>query len=245
MIFAKIENRRPRIIALSCLWGPFIFLLGLHAIYNYLRFDSFFEFGQLLVFWPLGSVRSIPRYTLYNIYAGLHDYFVGWPQFSTTFPYVSMAGDCNIGLFVISPFIVFIVAAYWLPKADSSWKKPGIRLTVAGFALLAFLETFLVSWARGGGGHNLRYEGDFAPLFLVAATLAWLALLQKKFAHAWARTVWITLGLVLIAYGCLINNALTMDSRERQLFRQNPAGYHRVESICDAVAIRLGIKGTP
>jgi hypothetical protein len=242
VLLAKTHERRARVIALSVLWGPFLFLLGLHALYNYMRFDSFFEFGQLLVFWPSGSVRNIPRYTPYNLYAGLHDYFFGWPQFSTTFPYVSMAGDCSVGLFVISPFSALVAVALGLPQMPSSWKKPTIRNTVWALSIFAFLTTSLVSWARGGGAHNLRYEGDFAPLFLFAATVAWLAFLQNRSIAVWARRIVIAVGILLIVYGCLINNALTMDSRERQFYRQNPTGYRRVEAFCNAIAMRLGIK---
>jgi hypothetical protein len=210
---------------LCLLWGPFIMIMGLLGIYNYLRFDSFFNFGILYQISPGRRVTSYEWYSLNNLLEGLHKYWIAPIHFTRNFPYLGDDGQ-TVGILFFSPFIFFLGAAGWL---NGKMKKPGLRFTVIGLALLALLELALVSWVAPG--KPARYLVDFVPLFLVATNLAWLAIYQKYADHRGIRRLLAAVGVVMILYGCVVNLAWSINGHDRHYLTWNPSGYHRMEAF--------------
>jgi hypothetical protein len=187
---------------MMCLILPFISICTLLAIYNYLRFDSIFEFGtryQLLASESGGNTSIFhQKHFDYTFIFGLYNYFFRLPTLNFDYPYIHFVYrvldshvinyygylyESSAGVFATAPFLAII---FLLPG-----KLRGLYQNHAHFKKLLWfiLCLALIPMISAGLFVSLsictqRYISDFLPYFVLLAILSvWLLDGQLNFAE--------------------------------------------------------------
>ncbi len=160
--------------------------LGL-GLYNYLRFDSFFEFGQKYAL--AGASSSLFHFNLSNLGTGFYMYFFRPFTLLSQFPHIFLSDKAAAffaipagyqmekvaGFFCITPLALFIlvfpilgIVHFFRPEGQSR-DLVLYLLSIVCMALLIAAPILMISAATE------RYLIDFSPYFLfVAIVSAWL-----------------------------------------------------------------------
>lgn len=176
------QKKKPMLLQALCFIAPLAVIGGLLAAYNYLRFDSIFEFGaryQLTV----SDVRYNSLKNLPHAVQTLSCYLFEQPKISGVFPFVAVD---------YAPFVqmsqlnylngvvgLFAYPLSWLtlltPLALKGKDKSALRLVAA--LLIATLITVVVIGTSGGVAQ--RYACDYQWMTFLACGIIALGLAEK------------------------------------------------------------------
>ncbi len=177
------RERRPIGAALMAATIP-ITLIGLGLmLYNELRFDSPFEFGQ---HYQLASIRSVgwqyfrPRFLWFNFRV----YFLEPARWSSRFPFVHgiavppvpagyVQAEDPFGILTNIPLVWLALAVPLAWRSRSGQEASTLRWFVAAVALLFAVCALTVNLY---GYAAIRYEVDFLPALVLLAVVGILAL---------------------------------------------------------------------
>jgi len=214
------------------------FLLGIPiALYNYLRFDSFFEFGakyNLTIF-----NMTVTDFSFGKLIQGLYENWFRIPSLHASFPFVELlkhdndywcrgyifTEDMYGGLFCCN---LFLFALFLLP----SLRKTGLKKENAFFAGVLMMISFIILCLDVKlAGISYRYLGDYSfALFLasfVVIGFLWKELQGAK--HEWMMKKGILLSFVLsIFFNLMIFFAI---SYKYPLNVGNTALYYEIMSL--------------
>jgi hypothetical protein len=187
VFFLKLTPKKDLFKLGIALVGP-IFLIGMVlALYNYIRFDSFFEFGM---HYEIADDNRITSHEMkmnpYNWLTGLHYYFFSkfssgpWASISPTdlkfkkfwmmLP-IQNVRDYSLGyvsVFTTVPVCLFLFALplVYIKNKDSN------RLPLWRFTGLTFLAVgIIILYTTSLGLANQRYITDFLPYLLFLAII--------------------------------------------------------------------------
>ncbi len=185
-ILGSKSEKPGRKLAYVCSIGvPVVLGAGALMAYNYMRFDSPFEFGfsyQLTV-----SSAAANTLTLAYLPAMLYHYFLEQPEYSLTFPYLDVNWH-DLGAYPRFTFVHCCVGAFAFPAAWGVFLYPAAkrkdrfksRFTLS-LLVLAVLLAF-VDMCKAGALY--RYTADImVPILLVALVAAFDALEMLKAAE--------------------------------------------------------------
>jgi hypothetical protein len=218
LVWRHVPDRRKRSQALLALAAPYVALGLLLAWYNYARFDSVSEFGttyQLAGY----NMPAYPAYRLGYLWPNVKDYLFASPRIESKWPYIHLQLITYTG----NPG-----RHEHEPVAGAAWLFPSIIL---GFAMLLSVPGRLTRQFRGlrqlvmlGSGvallsliavsfpfnsSTMRYSVDFAPLLVLAATVAAAGAMSTASTTA-RRVILGSLWLVASAAGALAGLALVL-----------------------------------
>ena len=205
----------PRIFRLLALAILPIALCGTGLlIYNYLRFQNPFEFGE---HYQLAGDRqdSARHFSLSYLWFDFRVYFLSPMRWSTYFPFVRPMsppvpppGHVVIEEpFGILPGIPFVLAAFaapltWLRRDETA--RARLRWIVAGTAILFVTSAFVMDLFYGNCS---RYEIEFLPALALLAAIGILglerALAGNRVWQLGARCVWMPVLAYSIAFNLL------------------------------------------
>ncbi|WP_445148496.1 hypothetical protein [Baekduia sp. Peel2402] len=224
----------------------------LFMVYNMARFSGPLDFGNK---WQTTGrdVREIPFNSLANLPPALWGYLVGPVRLMLDFPYVHLPVEPRAPFSVSSdygqeetgsvlwavPFallsVAFLARVWWRRRrANASGgerderdvaERPVLRVVVAlmATAVLAFVPVSI-----GVPGYTERYELDFLPYLIIAATLGWAALVvdasTRRRAAWWRRG-----GLVLAAWSVLVGVAISFTGYYDGLRTFKPNTFEKLE----------------
>lgn len=173
------------------LFLPFITISGLLAFYNYVRFDSIFEFG--ISYQLLSEAGQYPGLFYkenlgYNFVFGLYNYFFRPPSFDFDYPYIHFIYkyldprqiyygyllENSAGVLCTAPFLAMI---FLLPgKLLESCKKETHLKKLAWFiSSIAIIPFIIVGFFLTLSICTQRYISDFLPYLILLAILSvWL-----------------------------------------------------------------------
>lgn len=169
LIKTDTVNRRHIATYLTAALLPFVVFGGVQMLYNYLRFDSFLDFGiqYSLTINDFTKAQFHPRF----VTIGLYNYLLAPPTLSPVFPYAHsafqmlepngyyfVANDYAVGLLWRAPVILGLLFA---PKAFKRLKREQrlpAALTIGSFSVAAPLVVLFSIWESGYG---VRYAVDF------------------------------------------------------------------------------------
>lgn len=200
-------------------------------IYNYVRFDSIFEFGaqyQITVndMTNLGNrIMAIP--------VGLISYLFKIPTIISQFPFAQISYDTITfygyywssamagGIFILSP-ICF--ALFLIPKIRNKINKELlftiIMLSVIGL-IICIVDIVL-------GGNSQRYAADYAWMFLFAAMMTIMAIYQMVKNEQLRKYIY-KITLVLVIFSGIINFLLGgIQSEDNYLKSYYPEQYYGI-----------------
>lgn len=238
--YLKTDDGFDKKQRLNCLLTALVpyFLLGIPiALYNYLRFDSFFEFGakyNLTIF-----NMTVTDFSLGKLIQGLYENWFRLPSLHASFPFVELlkhdndywcrgyifTEDMYGGLFCCN---LFLFALFLLP----SLRKTGLKKENAFFAGVLMMISFTILCLDVKlAGISYRYLGDYSfALFLasfVVIGFLWKELQGAK--YEWMMKKGILLSFVLsIFFNLMIFFAI---SYKYPLNVGNTALYYEIMSL--------------
>ena len=182
-------------------------------IYNMARFSGPLDFGNK---WQTTGrdVRDIPFNDLSNIVPAMYGYLVAPLRLTLDFPYFHlppppgppMAVDPGFGAEATGS-VLWAVPFTLLAAAFLAHRPRGpaarVVVTLLATAGLAFFPA-----AYGVPGYTERYELDFLPYLILAATLGWAALMADG-SSARRAAWWRRGGLVLATWSVLVGVAIS------------------------------------
>ena len=200
-------------------------------IYNYVRFDSIFEFGAQYQI-TINDMRNLGN-RIMAIPVGLISYLFKIPTIISQFPFAQISYDTITfygyywssamagGIFILSP-ICF--ALFLLPKIRKKINKELffiiIMLALVGL-IICILDIIL-------GGNSQRYAADYAWMFLFAAMMTIMAIYQivksEKIKHYIYKIT-----LVVVVFSGIINFLLGgIQSEDNYLKAYYPEQYYGI-----------------
>lgn len=156
---------------------PFMLFGGLQMIYNYLRFDSFLDFGIQYSLTINDFTRSEFHARFVSI--GLYNYLLSPPVITPEFPYVGssfqtlnpngyyfVANEYAVGLiWRAAPVLGLLLAPKALKKVKKEKRLPA-ALLVGSFSVVAPFAVMFSIWESGYGA---RYAVDFGWEMIIGA----------------------------------------------------------------------------
>lgn len=235
-------KRSFELIILSAV--PLIFIFLCLAYYNYIRFNSIFEFG--LSYQLAGiDIRNIPSFSIQRVPLGLFVYFFQTYSFDLVFPFfhaiypLKPEGELSkiwftepvIGIFSMPIFWVLPFQILLFKKAYSIYKAPIVIST-----LFIGSSLTLIVLSSGLLGVTMRYTVDFLPLLLIGFLLSqplYMNLLYEK------STGGIKAGYIyfyiLITVSCVISFFLSLSGYMDSLKRLNPNTWNILKKLFTAL----------
>lgn len=192
-----IVRRDPRSVGAQRNWPvaaaatPFVAVMIALGSYNFARFGNPVEFG-ISYQMSVDNMTSYAHFTLPNLMKGLWyyglrppDIDIGWPP--VRLPDVAPSdlafirgGDYWLepvsGLFVLLPFVGLgsagLIALWVISVGDRRRASLAVGFAAVGLLLAAFTSSYLHM-------ATFRYTVDFAPFFVLAATLGWVGIHER------------------------------------------------------------------
>jgi len=244
------DGSQPRRLAAVVL-GPALAVGVLLALYNAVRFGSPLEFGTSYQLAGV-DVRTLRPYQLAYVAPGLWYYLLTPADLTVGFPFFlpsplayprSLPGGYQLeivaGVLPNVPITLAALAALALRRpADRPPRWIVLGLFGLGIALVAFISFSLF-------GATMRYESDFATLFVLAGVLGWLTLAHRTGGATVRRTAAV-LGTVLVAWGVCYGVAMSFTGYGDALRNAQPETYRALEDATSPLPTAVAkLKGHP
>jgi hypothetical protein len=266
-ILLRCDGRIPRTLTsdrrrvLVCLLGPLLVAGAISMIYNAARFSGPLDFGNK---WQMGGrdTRVLPYNDVANIVPALYGYLVAPLRFTLSFPYIHLppppsspihakagfGAEATASVFWAVPFVLlsaaFVLPAVWRRvRTGRPAERDAVLRVVGALLLMAVLPLGLSVYAVPY--YTERYELDFLPYAVMAATVAWAALLQR------ARTArragwWRRGGLALAAWSMLIGVAIGFTGYYDSFKRADQGSFRSLERATSSIpTLVVAIAGRP
>lgn len=194
---------------------PFAFFGGIQMVYNYLRFDSLFDFGIQYSLTINDFTRS--QFHARFVSIGLYNYLLAPPVITPDFPYVtsSFRSLSPNGYYFIANY--YAVGLIWralpllglclAPKALKRLDKKDRPKAIALIGSLSLAAPFAVLFSIWESGYGVRYAVDFGWEMVIGA-LAILFFLYEKCRNEGVRSLCDKAAIVSLLPTLVINFAL-------------------------------------
>lgn len=171
------EKRKESIMDMVSLMTPYLVIGSALAIYNYMRFDSIFEFGQTYQLTAQDQAHS--SHTIYEVPVLLWLGFFQPLSFRAVFPYIVAPDSVNnfAGSFFVGPGLTSLlgqVPLIWVLFMPSAWRKWGKSQTTFSGIMLPFCAAagvVLLVMELLNAGVEWRYTSEIAPILCISAML--------------------------------------------------------------------------
>ena len=226
----KLKENKNLIKLLLCICIPYAIIGITLMIYNYIRFDSIFEFGakyQLTI-----NDMTKTESNIFSIPTGILTMLFRFPNFTTTFPFITYTTpfeyfgytycqDIIGGVFWFCP-ILFVI--FGITKIKSADKKMNlfIRTVLIVALIMCILNVFL-------GGLVERYVIDYLWLLIVVAILL-ISIIYNKIKDEKCKKIFMKFIGIIALYTLVIGILSgTFLSEEERFKNVNPEEYKKVE----------------
>lgn len=217
-------NLRQKTFSTIALLLPFAVCLVLLGVYNYLRFDNPFEFG---IKYQLVGHEFPKAFSFEPVLANIYLYLFKQFSISQDFPYIypsytgipsfinvpsyylsSYTGDV-VGILCLVPFILLFLFLPVFGFFHTSFKRFLFFPPYFEFWII-FLSATTIFFTLGlWSGPIMRYEVDFATLFILAACIFWYYFDSeigfKSISKFLVRQVGVFLAIISIFFGSVFS----------------------------------------
>lgn len=191
----RTASKKPKagiVKYLLCALLPYVIFGSVQMIYNYIRFDSFFDFGIQYSLTINDFTKA--EFHPYFVWIGLFNYLFTVPSFRTAFPFF----DCTAvesffpqGFYYIATRSA--IGLHWkgLPLFSYLKAKTAYRLSECKqkrmytllIAAVCIAAPFAIMFSIWESGYGLRYCVDFAWQMLIGALIIAFLIYQKSNAQ--------------------------------------------------------------
>ena len=232
----KKIKEKSGILNLITLAVPFIIVAAGIMYYNYIRFDSPFDFGSSYNL----TTNDVTRrgFEMDRTGLGIFTYLFQPPSFDATFPYIravnvetnyvgkTIKEACFGGLITVTPVLWSL---FLLPKVKNILKEKKLF----GFTALLILIGFGTVIANTqAGGLLQRYFSDFGYIFFLAAAIIIFALSEKFISPESNKNFHIILLLATIS-SIVYTFALVFSESDVTIDTQNPSLYGYISHMVE------------
>lgn len=232
----KKIKEKSGILNLLALAVPFIIVAAGIMYYNYIRFDSPFDFGSSYNL----TTNDVTRrgFEMDRTGLGIFTYLFQPPSFDATFPYIravnvetnyvgkTIKEACFGGLITVTPALWSL---FLLPKVKNILKEKKLF----GFTALLILIGFSTVIANTqAGGLLQRYFSDFGYIFFLAAAIIIFALSEKFISPESNKNFHIILLLATIS-SIVYTFALVFSESDVTIDTQNPSLYGYISHMVE------------
>lgn len=220
---------------------------GVFMIYNAVRFSGPLDFGNK---WQTSGrdVRDVPFGALANLPPALYAYLIAPVRWTLDFPYLHIPpppkapfhvadgyGQEETGSMVWAVPFVLLSGAFLAGRRWRARTAPGDAATARLVArvVLALVAGAVLVWgavAFSVPGYTERYELDFLPSLIMAATIGWAALATaaptRRRAAWWRRA-----GIVLAAWSALVGVAISITGYYDSLRLYHLSAFQALEGV--------------
>jgi hypothetical protein len=232
----KKIKEKSGILNLITLAVPFIVVAAGIMYYNYIRFDSPFDFGSSYNL----TTNDVTRrgFEMDRTGLGIFTYLFQPPSFDATFPYIravnvetnyvgkTIKEACFGGLITVTPALWSL---FLLPKVKNILKEKKLF----GFTALLILIGFGTVIANTqAGGLLQRYFSDFGYIFFLAAAIIIFALSEKLISPESNKNFHIILLLATIS-SIVYTFALVFSKSDVTIDTQNPSLYGYISHMVE------------
>jgi hypothetical protein len=232
----KKIKEKSGILNLITLAVPFIIVAAGIMYYNYIRFDSPFDFGSSYNL----TTNDVTRrgFEMDRTGLGIFTYLFQPPSFDATFPYIravnvetnyvgkTIKEACFGGLITVTPVLWSL---FLLPKVKNILKEKKLF----GFTALLILIGFGTVIANTqAGGLLQRYFSDFGYIFFLAAAIIIFALSEKLISPESNKNFHIILLLATIS-SIVYTFTLVFSKSDVTIDTQNPSLYGYISHMVE------------
>lgn len=243
-----LRNRSARAVrplrVTVALLGPVTASVLLLLLYNYVRFDSFTEFG---VRYQLNDLKPYPPGGFHYVPGGLYYYLLAPPRFDLSFPFVHLPPppaypgptpsthdiEPTGGLLATSPIALLAIL---LPVAlrGSAGRTRELGPVLVGLVAVGAAGLFALStWSTV----SMRYATDFTIYLVMVGVVTWI-LLACRGVRLLGRRAIAAVGALLILYGAVVGVAISFTGTTDGLRAGNPALFESLDRATSFFATR-------
>ena len=201
---------------LLCAMLPFVVIGAGQMIYNYIRFDSFTDFG-IQYSLTINDFLSAQYHTQFAV-IGFYNYLIAPPSFSSEFPFVmtnitdldvngyyftATNNGCGMFFRALPMFALFL-----FPSALKHIKKENRGIITVLFLAVAVVAPFTVIYSIWESGYGVRYMIDFAWQMLMCAILI-IFMLYRHTNHEETKRIYRYAMLISMILCVIVSFALT------------------------------------
>ncbi|MEO8128896.1 MAG: hypothetical protein ABJF23_06095 [Bryobacteraceae bacterium] len=224
---------------------PMAAAVGLFLFYNWVRFDSPFEFGTRYQLAAVHSMKTI-LFSAARIPLQSSLFLAYPPQLKAAFPFLFASKpawepgskyllfETVTGLLWLSPLLLFLPALLLRRRLFRSEHVAILSLLVGTGLLLLLLDASVMA--------TMRYEAEFATLFFLAAAVA-VAGIGEQLSLKRHRIAFGIIVASLSLFGILINSAIGLAGYYNGLNVSAPEQFETLRSLFAPVASALAALG--
>ncbi len=233
---------------------PYSLCLLAQFIYNYLRFESPFEFGLNYVLTVINS-RTVHFFNIENIFSNLYFYLFQPPIIDSSFPFIHVNPtiptflkiptiyyfEKTVGIISGIPFLLLLFLGpfiyCWQNKLNFKAflkKETVFRYFEFWILLLSALLYFCVIITAVSV--TMRYVADFATQLIIIAGIVWFYFDTQLVSNPSSRRLLRTIAVVLSFISILIGVALGIIGCYDGLKAQNAEQFRKLEQWCTPIS---------
>ena len=230
-------KKRKDIFKTFCVIGiPYLIIGGLLMYYNYIRFNSIFEFGasyQLTV-----NDMSHLKNRLATIWTGIMCNLFGIPKFTASFPFVQNNEDIITfygyyyresmlgGLSILVPicFFIFTIGKIYIKseRKESFW---GALIFIVTGIIMCILSIMMA-------GSLPRYLADYAWILIIGGIMSFVEL-RNLYITEEAKMLLDKILKILVIYIVFINLCTGINSEKKYFEAISPEDYYKIKYTVD------------
>ncbi len=211
------------------------------AMYNYARFGNPFDFG--LRYLLSGPDQNRVKLSTEYVLPGLYYWLICPPNISQVFPWVTLEFpfrypfnevrpfppgyfiESVVGVLYVAPFALGALLVPFRRRSAAAVREAAVDAPLLLWTALGSSLTALLFLAATGFTTQ-RYEVDFLPLAVLAASANLCALISRR--AGWTRMLMSAAVVLLIAWSAVANMALAVSGPYDDILKYRPAGYVRL-----------------
>lgn len=235
LFIENMKNNKKNLVKLIVSVAIPYIVIGIALMwYNYIRFDSVFEFGakyQLTIanMKDLGSrIFAIPVGIMCNLF--------NVPQFISSFPFIENNNNLGTfygyyyienmlgGLFFVSP-ICF--AIFYILKANRKSNNKELKIIMNSLAIVGLIIAILSVMMAGS---NQRYLIDYAWMFILCGILIF-SIIYNSLKSPEAKRIFGHVLCVMAIYTFLVSIAMGIVSEKSYMSKVSPEEYYKTKYV--------------
>lgn len=237
-IFIENVRKKENIIKSIVSIGLPYLVIGISLMwYNYIRFDSVFEFGAKYQLTACNINKLQNRF--FTIPMGVLCNLFSIPKIIPDFPFVTVQNDNIIkfygyyfangmigGLFILSPICFFI---FYIFKIGKKIKNKKLLIVIRILSITGILLSCLSAMM---GGSTQRYLLDYSWMLILVALLIF-NVIYVNFKSEEAKKIFIKILGIIACYTFIINIFVGMISEDNYFKKYSPEEYYKTKyTIC-------------
>lgn len=227
----KANDQSSEQLLIKNLINPFIIMVTILFLYNYVRFDNFFDNGN-----RYGLNGFLPKlFYPQALFSNFYDYFLKPPVLGHQFPFIFMDYwhpgfymyenlERIVGLFYIFPLVIILIPFFIMKEKYFNESFPLFEFKL--LFCICFVNLVLLLLFQYV---TMRYVGDFIGFLILSTYIVFLHLYNFYQKNSKLRLALTTALIICGMTGVILGLAFSITGLNHGLQHQNPEEYAKLE----------------